>query len=164
MCKEIKSNGELPTRHCVSLPWGLLYSTSDFGSDDETISQTNASVKWSTIAPSVMTVMVLSLDSIRVFGDIINTYFDTWTVSQFSDILMSFEVLYWHARSFNASTEIRKRLFGQKFMVFPDDPKRHPHLLEQEVFSLSKILEISTKLYNQSTSANREFATPWVKR
>lgn len=158
---------EIPLRHCISLPWGILYTTTDYSSSQyselEVLQVDNT--KWNSIASPVMTSMVLSLDSIRVFGEIISSYFGAWTVNQFSDILSSFEVLYWHSRSFNANITIRKQLHARKFMVFPDDPKRFPHLLEQEVFSLSKILEISTKLYNQGDSIeNRKFAAPWVKR
>ena len=50
-------------------------------------------------------------------------------------------------------------------MKFGDDTTRLPHILEQEVFSLSQILEMSLKLYhNFKTSEMQLFSESWVHR
>ena len=61
---------------------------------------------------------------------------------------------------------LRQNLKSQEFMVFPDDRSRLPHLLEQEVFSLSKILEIVMKLYTDHANdeAYQDLVEPWVQR
>lgn len=55
------------------------------------------------------------------------------------------------------------------FMPFTDNPNKLPHLLDQEVLSLRKILEHVLKLYvnNNSSSNSKElqkFSEPWLQK
>jgi hypothetical protein len=145
----------------VQLPWGRLFCVNDA----ITVQGPAITLPWDQIEGSVMTSMVITLDIIKVVGDVVIARFDHFNKEHFYEYLSGLEVLYWHARSFNGDKAIRVNLFRNHFMVFPDDANRYPHLLEQEVFSLSKILEISLAIY--STTARNDlavFAEDWVHR
>lgn len=114
---------------------------------------------------SSMTSMVVSLESIRVFGDVFIKNFSFFNLDQYADFLHGLETLYWHARSFNTDKTIRENLHNVQFMIFPDDSSRLPHLLEQEIYSLSKIIEISFLLLSKGKSIEeRRFGALWVHR
>jgi hypothetical protein len=156
------------SRHCLNLTWGgkLYYPvTADEQAqlDGEAV---EGEIPWEDLIAPTMTSMVMALESVRVVSDaVLSIYINVFDISQINEILLALETLYWHARNFNACKPIRQALYARNFMQFPDDPLCLPHLLEQEVFSLSKVLEIVLKLYISSSDANiLSFSELWVHR
>lgn len=164
MLPPVESNLNIPPRQCILLSWGAkLYRPTGY----EVLHPKKivaSQLPWEQIKQSAMTSMVIALESIRVVSDVVSLYFHTLTPRQIGDVLFALESLYWHARSFNCSQSLRVALFDREFMKFPDF-ERFPHLLEQEVFSLSKILDITLKLYSNSFDSDMQsYFEPWVHR
>lgn len=106
--------------------------------------------------------MVISLDAVRIVGDLVKIHFSDFEIPHFSEFLNAIAALYWHARSFNGNVQLRESLFDKRFMRFQDDVNRLPNLLEQEVLSLSKLLEISLALYSDKSAEFQNYAESWV--
>jgi hypothetical protein len=157
----------LSSRHCLNLTWGgkLYYPVTEDEQAQLDDDAAETEVPWAELVAPTMTSMVMALESIRVVSDAVSLYLNVFDISQINEILLALETLYWHARSFNACKPLRQALYAKKFMQFPDDPLCLPHLLEQEVFSLSKVLDIVLKLYISSSDAvMQSFAETWVHK
>lgn len=163
----------LPTRVVLLLPWnGRLYCPQQSPLIASALAKINTKENvehsldaWNLLRGSVMTSMVVSLDFIRIVGEVVSANSDFWNISQLTDLLDALEALHWHARSFNNDVSLRNSLHKYDFMRFRDDPNRLPHLLEQEVHSLSTILEIVLRIYIVSSDDDmKDFAEDWVHR
>ena len=171
----------IESRCRLELCWGAsLYST-DFGPSVVSTYSSQLSSRfsfhdglpWRSIASSVMTSMVVSLDICSVYKEILlGGRYKTWDRGQLNSLLMSLEASHWHARSFNENFGFRLNLHKQGFMAFRDKPSRLPHLLEQEVHSLSIIRDTMLLMYadcqgdssDNASPAGLSFVVPWVER
>ena len=117
------------------------------------------SARWSSISESVMTSMVVSLAFIKISTELFHRHFRFLEHSHIHQLLQALEQSHWHARSFNEDKRVRSSLREQKFM----SPFRSPNLLEQEVSSVTQIIEMATSLFCGESEAAL-LAEPWVKR
>lgn len=167
MSENIESN--YPTRRCVQLPWGILYTTETWISKSPAeIEQQQLKVRilprlndeeaWKALCTTAMTSMVTSLYFINIIKQINKGYYSiSWHYDHFSSLFATLEILYWHARSFNNDLALRSRLHQKAFMLFSNKPNQLPHLLEQEVNSINTLILLSYQLYlNQSKFQTKE--------
>lgn len=189
----------LPPRHCIQLSWGLLFTVEPLSSlprasgisnstrerDSESSVMMSAAPRlnnvqaWKQISMAAMTSMVMALDFIKIIDIAVQTHARSWQFSHYTSFLGALEAAHWHARSFNDSNRLRVNLNQKGFMQFHDGSHRLPHLLEQEVTSLVKILEITHKLYldheeeraqdvvlppSISRKQAESYAEPWVQK
>jgi brefeldin A-inhibited guanine nucleotide-exchange protein len=150
-------------KRTIQLPWGLLYSF------DNTVSVvTNAASSptrsdslgglsmtprltseqaWRQFTKSAMTSMVISLDFIEVLSNILSFHCVSFSSKHVTTLLDSLEAFYWQARSFNDNYRLRYKLRQKGFMIFLGNNNMLPHLIEQEVNSISRIIDILLKIY-----------------
>ncbi|CAE7715413.1 Arfgef2, partial [Symbiodinium microadriaticum] len=124
---------------------------------------------WAQLSSRAMTSMVLFLDYVRVMGDMLNTHYNSWSVSQLPVLMGTLQCCYDYARCFNAGVALRSQLKAKNFMRFRDNPARLPHLFEQETQSAAQILAIAFRLYEQegespTGDAKARLAEPIIKR
>ena len=74
---------------------------------------------------------------IKVITDAIEIHHFTWKLDNLKKFLTTLELIFWHARSFNENFSLRSRLWKRGFMKFAHDQNALPHLLEQEIQTLS---------------------------
>jgi hypothetical protein len=165
----------------LKLHWGaLLYCTEYVGEIHAAYNEHMSTdgvgdefVTWKQIGGAVMTSMVVSLDLLPLYQEIVLMRYTSWTTEQLTTLLCALEASHWHAKSFNESTNLRKSLHRLSFMPFRDKPSRLPHLLEQEVQSLTLILEAVLRMHSDSESVLRssgsslhanQFASSWLAR
>ena len=105
---------------------------------------------------------------IKVITDAIEIHYFIWKLENLSAFLTSLELIFWHARSFNENFSLRSRLWRRGFMSFAHDSNVLPHLLEQEIQTLSLMQFIVIKLYqsndNDGKQSSKSFAEPWIQR
>lgn len=174
------------SRRVINLSWGaVLYSREKYMSRiGKTRTTSDASVKsfsvppagskdqaWSSLGTSAMTSMVLMLDFINKMANIINVQFSAWTIDNFSRMMQALQASYHHARCFNQDVDLRTKLWWKGFMSFKDNPRRLPHLLEQETSSLLQLSRIALRLYGSANEnpvalapARSAFAEPLLLR
>jgi brefeldin A-inhibited guanine nucleotide-exchange protein len=174
------------SRRVINLAWGaVLYSREKYAVRImKTRSTSDASVKsfsappsgskdqsWSSLGTSAMTSMVLMLDFINKMANIINVQFSAWSIDNFSRMMRSLQATYYHARCFNKDVDLRTKLWRKGFMIFKDNPRRLPHLLEQETSALLQMSRIALRLYASTNEvpadlgpARSDFAEPLVLR
>lgn len=133
-------------------------------------------VSWSKTAACAMTSMVVTLSSIEMLGDLLFNNYSEWSVEMFRVMLYTLELAHQHAVRFNQNHEIRMQLKLRHFMEFPDRIDRLPHLLDQEVESMTQVVLIALRLYadneNQEIKGadrtdrgdRRKFIEPYVQR
>jgi hypothetical protein len=139
----------IEARSVVRLSWGAKLYCTDHVPELQTVYSEQMStdhsaddfVPWRQISSSVMTSMVVSLDILPLFQEVLLNRYSAWNTSQLTTLLLALEASHWHARSFNENANLRRNLHRLGFMPFRDQPSRWPHLLEQEVQSLTLILE-----------------------
>jgi hypothetical protein len=172
----------IEARSVVRLSWGAKLYCTDHVPELQTVYSEQMStdhsaddfVPWRQISSSVMTSMVVSLDILPLFQEVLLNRYSAWNTSQLTTLLLALEASHWHARSFNENANLRRNLHRLGFMPFRDQPSRWPHLLEQEVQSLTLILEAVLSMYadqssalnsgnGQSVSAS-SFASSWISR
>eukprot|EP01038_Epipyxis_sp_PR26KG_P008429 gene8429-11403_t len=182
-------------RNQITLSWGAtLYSSEGFEItekieyDDNVTQAKSLYPSWIQHSASIMTSMVVSLEIVRIMGEIVNTYSLSWQLKHYSSFLFALEVSHWHAVSFNSSIELRLRLAEAGFMRIRSMSTIYPHLLDQEIISIEHILKIIFRLYNYNGFDERlvvdddnddkdrfshidfnkqkamQFAYPWVER
>jgi brefeldin A-inhibited guanine nucleotide-exchange protein len=170
------------SRSCVQLDWGAtlythepLIASNRAASTESAASQLQAikavgspsqtARAWAQLSSASMTSMVVSLDFIRLSGDVLNTYFANWHLKHLSQVLTALEASHWHARSFNENASLRKALYEKGFMRFPEGPERLPHLLEQEIQTASLILDLVLRMYSPKQKKDVvHFAERWTER
>lgn len=124
----------------------------------------NDGSEWNRIACAAMTSMVVSLDFVRVTGEVINVHYSYWEQSHFNEVLNALETSYWHARSFNENDGLRRQLRRMSFMKFSDDSAKLPHLLDQEIQTATLILDVLLKMYSKADGRFFEFSTRRLER
>lgn len=164
---------QLPKRWAVSLSWGAtLYTTDPMLSGKQAKDQKTASRQsteaFKKVSTSAMTSMVITLDLIKVITDAIETHYLIWKLENLLLFLNALELMFWHARSFNENFSLRSRLWRRSFMRFAHDSNALPHLLEQEIQTISLIQFIIIKLYHSNGETGKQqaknFAEPWIQR
>lgn len=138
-------------------------------SDRSLVPRLTTDQAWKRLSVKAMTSMVLSLDFIKILGEVILKHFEVWNLCHFSTFFKCLEACYDHARCFNVSTNLKERLKDRNFMNFHDSEVRLPHLLEQEASAATQILTISFRLYSKETSNSKYreialFVEPLIKR
>lgn len=125
---------------------------------------------WSTLGKSAMTAMVMMLDYVGIIANIIHAQYDTWSLGNLKSVIQCLEASYHHARCFNADPDLRSNLWKKGFMRFQDNPRRLPHLVEQETSAMAQILILVFRLYAQDdnshpdAAARANFAEPIISR
>ena len=124
---------------------------------------------WAQLSSRAMSAMVLTLDYVKVMGDILHTHYNSWSMSHLPVLLGTLQCCYDHARCFNADNQLRSQLRVRNFMRFRDNPARLPHLLEQETQSAAQILIFGFKLYAEEGTGltgdmKAKLAEPILKR
>jgi hypothetical protein len=125
--------------------------------------------EWAKLSYQNMSSMVLALDFLKGFGEILHAHYDSWSLEDLSLLLGTLQCLYDHARCFNADSKLRTHLRSKKFMKFRDNPSRLPHLLEQETRSAMQIFVFGFRLFaeeNMDTkgTAKAQFVEGILKR
>ncbi len=112
-----------------------------------------------------MTTMVLTIDLVNVLIDTIEENGQIWRLKHVEQFLKSLEAVFWHARSFNQNHRLRRELHQRKFMKF-DDESVQPHLLEQEILSLSLVQKIILQLqkYDNSNISAKTLFDCWLQK
>ena len=149
-------------KRTIQLPWGLLYS---FDSTTSIIPNPSTPARsdslggmsmtprltseqaWRQFTKSAMTSMVISLDFIEVISNIVSFHCASFSSKHVTTLLDSLEAFYWHARSFNDNYRLRYKLRQKGFMIFLGNNNMLPHLIEQEVNSISRIIDLLLKIY-----------------
>lgn len=170
------SDGDL-VKHTVKLSWGAVLTTYEkypamsARSEERSMltPRLNKEQAWTQLSSRVMTSMVLTLDYIRVMGDMLHTHYESWSMSHWPVLLGTLQCTYDHARCFNLDTTLRSQLKAKGFMKFRDNPSRLPHLLEQETQSAAQLLVFAFRLYAEEGSGvsgdnKAKFAEPILKR
>ena len=121
-----------------------------------------------------MSSMVVSLELMKVITDVFNLYKRDWQLRHIDQFLVTLELVYWHARSFNENLPLRKQLNQRGFMQFNNDLVILPHLLEQEIYALSLVQLMTTKFFLSRPEDNdfaavpagqlKEYSRPWFQR
>ena len=174
----------VPARKSIILDWGVLYSQEKWPpAEPQTSSglspnapRLSTEQAWKRFSVSCMTSMVVTLDSIRIIDNIIKTHSNSLQLDHYTSLLTALETSYHHAYSFNCNSNLRSNLRSMNFMSFHDNPTKLPHLLDQEVISLTKILSLVLRLYlktddktyalARSIDSNQleTFAEPWLQK
>ena len=163
---------DIPMRKCVTLGWGVLYTTETLklsheieGSASRRASSStmaprlNQEQAWRQIASSAMTSMVVTLQLTHMIERVFLTYMQSFCAVHISTLLDTLEICYWHARSFNEDSRLRSKLRQRRFMTFIDDPSKLPHLLDQEISSINIIVDVVHMLYVPTTTVTSKDAT-----
>lgn len=81
-------------------------------------------------------------------------------LEDFKELLSSLELCHWHALAFNENLSLRLRLFQ-----ISEEKSYLPHLLEQEVLSLEKLLLVLFSQYLSIVQSNfDEVFIGWIER
>ena len=162
----------------ISLDWGATLYTTDTLTDMNSKkikvnSQSKVSVdqKWRKSSSSLMTSMVVTLDLIKVVTEALDSHSSDWKVKHVDLFMKAIELAFWHARSFNDNYALRSQLQRRGFMQ-RIDTSILPHLLEQEINSISLIQFVIMKCYGIETgnmfgdhlNVLKSFAQPWIQR
>jgi Sec7-like guanine-nucleotide exchange factor len=142
----------------VILSWGaMLYSSDPFApmqrnepersSSSITAPKLSKEQAWAKLSYQNMSSMVLALDFLKGFGEILHAHYDSWSLEDLSLLLGTLQCLYDHSRCFNLDSKLRTHLRSKKFMKFRDNPSRLPHLLEQETRSATQIFVFGFRLF-----------------
>ena len=124
---------------------------------------------WVYLSSRAMTGMVLTLDYIRVMGNMLNTHYNAWEMSHLPVLLNTLQCCYDYARCFNMDSALRSQLKTKSFMKFRDNPARLPHLLEQETQTAAQLLVFAFRLYAEEGTGGlgdekSKLAEPIIKR
>jgi brefeldin A-inhibited guanine nucleotide-exchange protein len=174
------ATGDLPQRHKIRLSHGaMLYTTDDVTDmcstdvfDDTSVDEQQMMFApelsydqaWIQLAVGAMTSMVVTLQLIESIGSLTIKFLSEWNVSHITILLSTLNSCHAHAHAFNHHSALRINLKLAGFMKFPDNAARLPHLLEQEISSLMKILDITTKLYNSANADIKSVVDVWFCR
>jgi hypothetical protein len=164
-------------KHTVKLSWGAVLSTFEkypavaARTEERSMLAPRLTKEqaWTQLSSRVMTSMVLSLDYIRVMGDLLHSHYDSWTMAHWPVLLGTLQCIFDHARCLNSDVTLRSQLKAKGFMKFRDNPSRLPHLLEQETQSAAQLLAFAFRLYAEEGSgptgdSKAKFAEPIIKR
>ncbi len=154
---------KLSARHHLKLPWGSLYAndSTKFPLVDEIrISELRSSVhvvvteqSWTQFISSAMTTMVVTLEFIRLCGEIIfqQKQTDLFLWRHYESFFIALETYHWHAFSFNSNIPLRLNLHQKGFMnknrSLTNLSITLPDLLDQEVLSMELILNLVFRLH-----------------
>ena len=118
-----------------------------------------------------MTSMVVALELSRIIGEIVHSFHSSWTIQHCSKFMDTLALSFHHARCFNLDLSFRRKLMAKKFMTFPDNPRRPPHLIEQEIQSGAQLVIFCLRLYTGENSdkitskkAREQLARPWIEK
>ncbi len=173
---------DIPARGKVRLPWGLMFSpeTALFAihqEGEQSVSNTTTVTEqgWAQFISSVMTTMVVSLDFVRLVGEILCLHSSSFSLAQLETFLCALETLHWHAVGFNSNIPLRLQLHQKGFMnknrsVTNLSPTL-PDLLEQEVQTAEQMLKILFRLNSGAQSVRggdtqhvRSVLRDWIER
>lgn len=168
------------------LSWGAtLYSLDEFplvtevrGSRGFSESRTvlglsGSSSSWEGTSGAVMTSMVATLSLGRLMSEFLSAHVTVLKVDHIDRLLTALEAQHWHARCFNDNIHLRTQLKNHNFMQSGIDDGNLPSLLEQEVQTASRILQIVFEIYSSAKNSAGgvvsyleldAFAGPWVSR
>jgi hypothetical protein len=96
--------------------------------------------------------MVLTLDVIKLLGEAFNTHYHSWSQEQLTELLVTMQSCFDHARCFNANTALRVELKGKSFMRFRDSAQRLPHLRDQATQACAQIMTSCFRLFKEEES------------
>ncbi len=132
--------------------------------------QTFEAISWRKLSAIAMVSMISTLEFMSMVDDLMISNYDSWDLSHFECFLSALECVHHHARAFNENKYLRNQLKLCGFMEFPNNPDKLPHLLDQELTSLSCIINIILRLYKEGlndgdvASSRSQFAFSLVKR
>jgi hypothetical protein len=137
-------------RNRVVLEWGASLYTREmlipFNDEEDTVRD---NYPWVHISKTVMTSMVIALELSRILGELLNTYYSSWSIEHNRKFIEALALSFHHARCFNSNQILRSSLQNKNFMRFTYSPTRRPHLTDQEVLSGTNLLTFIIKLYSE---------------
>ena len=120
-----------------------------------------------------MTSMIVSLHMSSLISEFLLAHVVFLKIVHMDKLLTALEAQYWHARCFNDNLPLRTQLKNRSFMQRGDDSGGLPHLLEQEVQTVSRILRTVFDVYSSAKNSSGgvvsyleldTFAGSWVSR
>jgi hypothetical protein len=156
------------SRNRVVLSWGASLYTKDMlvPFSDEQNTMTDA-YPWVTISKSVMTSMVITLEISRIIGELLNSFYASWSIEHKQKFIEALAICYDHASCFNSNSRLRNALHEKKFMRFIYSPTRLPHLADQEVLAGTNLLSLILKLHSEekggaNSNPNVDLSNIWL--
>lgn len=119
--------------------------------DSLTPRQLNEEEQWVMADRRGMTSLVVALELTRVLGEVMHSHLSGWRPRHCMEFLNALDLCHQHARGFNGDIGMRNRLRERGFMKFPSDPRRLPHLLEQEIRSVTHMAFFSIRLFAEES-------------
>lgn len=158
---EADSRLDLASRNRVQLAWGSLFVPERVRfplSVERELPSSNATLvmeqSWAQFIASAMTTMVVTLEFVRLVGDLVNLLGAHLRLAHFESLLGALETYHWHAVSFNANIPLRLKLHQRGFMnknrSATNLSPTLPDLLEQEVAAAGQILRVLFRLNGQA--------------
>lgn len=129
----------MPSRWKIALDWGGTMYCNQYDSLIFPIDSDHPAIDWTSFSGFVSTLSIITAELLKYLQDFTRAILLELTLAQTTIIFDCLEICYWHATAFNEHLSLRMRLnaFG---VVISTSKSKLPHLIDQEVISLTTML------------------------